>query len=283
MIKNLLIGMFGMGLCALGCWIAGKYGKGNVRNGYIQSNWSKMSYFQFEISLILEAIGVAISYIGIKDYIKSVRMVHRKRHPYDGFMGILFEIGCVAFLVSFLFIQTGYIFMALVYKHLYETSLMGADIISTVEGSFNYSAIPLFAFLAISVGATSLAYMYFVLTGGFKVSKICILFNPLLFLGIGEILKLTKQFYLVDAASGFIPLGFLLMMSVGSVHISSMPVKKAGASRNRDRDTDRGLDRDLDRNLDRNFDRNRMRNRERDRIRNPRNYGNGFDDGDSLY
>ena len=244
MIKNLLIGMFGMGLCALGCWIAGRYGKGNVRNGYIQSNWNKMPYLQFEIALILEAVGVAISYVGIKDYIKSVRMVHRKRNPYDGFMGILFEIGCVAFLVSFLFIQTGYIFMALVYKHLYESSLIGADIISTVEGSFNYIAIPLFALLAISVGATSLAYIYFVLTGGFKVSKICILFNPLVFLGIGEILKLTKQFYLVDAAAGFIPLGFLLMMCVGTVHISSMPVKKASEVRNRELERNRDRDRD---------------------------------------
>ncbi len=281
MIKNLLIGMFGMGLCALGCWIAGKYGKGNVRNGYIQSNWSKMGYLQFEISLILESIGVAISYIGIKDYIKSVRMVHRKRHPYDGFMGILFEIGCVAFLVSFLFIQTGYIFMALVYKHLYETSLMGADIISTVEGSFNYIAIPLFAFLAISVGASSLAYMYFVLTGGFKVSKICILFNPLVFLGIGEVLKLTKQFYLVDAASGFIPLGFLLMMSVGSVHISSMPVKKASAARNRNSERTTNRDRNISRDRDLSRDYNRDFNR--DRIRNSRNFRNGFDEEDSLY
>ncbi len=239
MMKNLLIGMFGMGLCTLGCWIAGKYGEGNVRNGYIQSNWVKMPYLQFEIALILCAIGICLSYVGIKDYIKSVRIIHRKRHPYDGFMGMLFEIGCVAFLVSFLFIQTGYIFMALVYKHLYDTSLMGADIISTVEGSFNYIAIPLFAFLAISVGGASLAYMYFVLTGGFKVSKAAFILNPLVFLGIGELLKLTKLFYLVDAASGFIPLGFVLMMAIGAVHISTVPVRRASDLSERGESTDR--------------------------------------------
>ena len=136
-----------------------------------------------------------------------------------------------------MFVSAGYTMMAIVYKLLYSTNLMGADIISTTEGMFYYLAIPLFAFYIIAIGGVSFPFMYYVLNERLKVSKICVLFNPLVFLGIGEVLKLTKIFYLADFASAAIPFGYLLMMAAGLVHVAQLPNIKRRRRVSRERET----------------------------------------------
>ncbi len=226
LMRDMLIGMVGAAICMVACWLSGAYGKGNVRNGYIQSNWPKMSYMRFEISLIVSAVGIAMNYVGLQAYIKLFRYLKRKRGAYNRQMGTLFEIGAVSYTISYLFIQSGYIMMALVYKLLFGTNLMGADIISTTEGMFFYIAIPLFAYLIISLGGMSVAYMHFVWNGKMRVSKARLLFNPLVFFGLGELLKLTKLYYLVDFAAAAIPFGVLVMMAGGLSSIAKQPAPK---------------------------------------------------------
>ena len=225
-IKNMLIGMIGICICIAATWVSSMTGKGNVVNGYIQSNWPKMSFFRFEISIIMSSIGITLYYIGISEYIKVLKITKRRRGYRENRMAKLFEVGAVAGLISYLFIQVCFIMMALVYKLLYTTSLMGADIISVTEGMFYYVAIPVIAFYVISIVAVSIPYMYFTYTGKLKIPKLFILFNPLIFLGIGELLKLTKKYYLVDFSSAAVLFGFLLMMAAGAIHVSKMPDDK---------------------------------------------------------
>ena len=59
-----------------------------------------------------------------------------------------------------------------------------------------------------------------------RVSKLCIGFNPLVMLGIGELLKLTKIYYLSDFASAMIPFGYLLMLSAGLIHVAKLPAAR---------------------------------------------------------
>ena len=233
-IKNMICGMIGICICMIATWLSFAYGKGNVTNGYIQSNWAKMSFLRFEASLILSSIGITLYYMGINDYIRVFKLSRRKRGARDKSMAKFFEVGAIAGVVSYLFVQLGYIMMALVYKLLYTTSLMDADIISTTEGMFYYIAIPLLAFYYISIVAISISYMYFVYIGRLKVSKICILFNPLVCLGVGELLKLTKIYYLVDFASASVLFGMLLMMAAGMVHVSKMPDERRNRRRRAD-------------------------------------------------
>ena len=222
-IKNMLVGMIGVCICIAATWVSSLYGKGNVTNGYIQSNWPKMSFFRFELSIIMSSIGITLYYVGINDYIKVLKTTKRKRGYFDNRMTKLFEIGAVASLISYLFIQGCFIMMALTYKQLYTTSLMGADLISVTEGTFYYVAIPVFAFYIISVVAVSIPYMYYTYIGRLKIPKLFIIFNPLVFLGIGELLKLTKNHYIIDFASASVLFGFLLMMAAGTIHVSKMP------------------------------------------------------------
>lgn len=224
--RNMLIGMIGAAICMGASWLSSAYGEGNVRNGYIQSNWPKMSYMRLEASLILSAVGIALYYVGLKDYIRVVKMMKHRRYPAYGRMAGLFEIGAVASLISYMFIESGYIMMAIVYKLLFGTSLMGADIISTTEGMFYYIAIPLLTYLVISIAGVSIPFMYFVYQGRLHVSRLCIIFNPLVMLGLGELLRLTKLYYLVDFAAAAVPFGYLLMMAAGMLHVSKMKVRK---------------------------------------------------------
>ena len=193
-----------------------------------------MSYFRFEISIIMSSIGITLYYVGISDFIKVLKISRRKRGYREVRMAKLFEIGAVAGLISYLFIQVCFIMMALVYKHLYTTSLMGADIISVTEGMFYYVAIPVIAFFIISVVAVSIPFIYFTSTGKLKIPKLFILFNPLVFWGIGELLKLTKKYYLVDFASAAVLFGFLFMLAAGAIHVSKMPDDKRERRRRAD-------------------------------------------------
>ena len=116
--------------------------------------------------------------------------------------------------------------IAITYKLLFNTKLMGADIISIVESLFYYFAIPVFAYLVFSLAGPSISFMYFIINDRVKVSKICILFNPLIMFGIGELLKLTKLYYLVDFAAAMIPFGYMLMLAAGMVHVAKMPAAR---------------------------------------------------------
>lgn len=221
--RNMLISMIGAAICMAATWLSSAYGEGNVRNGLIQSNWPKMSFLRFEISLILMAVGIPIYYLGLKELVKAIRLARRKRSLSDLRMAKLFDMSAHIGIIGFMFVHAGYTMMAIVYKLLYTTNLMGADIISTTEGMFYYLAIPLLAFYIIGIGGVSLGFIYYVMQERLKVSKICIFFNPLVLFGIGELLKLSKVYYLADFASASVPFGFLLMMSAGLVHVSQLP------------------------------------------------------------
>ena len=234
--RNMLISMIGAAICMASAWLSSAYGEGNVRNGLIQSNWPKMSFLRFELSLIFSAVGIPIYFLGMKELVKAIRLARRKRSLSDLKMAKLFNLSANVGAVGFMFISAGYTMMAIVYKLLYSTNLMGADIISTTEGMFYYMAIPLFAFYIIAVGGVSLSFMYFVLNERLKVSKICIRFNPLIFLGRGEVLKLTKIHYLADFAGAAIPFGYMLMMAAGLVHVAQLPNIKRRRRVNRERE-----------------------------------------------
>ncbi|MCR5215075.1 MAG: hypothetical protein K6E10_11725 [Eubacterium sp.] len=224
--RNMLVAMFGAVLCIVASYLSSAYGEGNVKNGLIQSNWIKMSYVRLEVSLILSSLGIGLMYPGIRDYIKVVKMSINKRYALEVRMTNIFEMGMAASLISYLFIQAGNIMIAIVYKELFATSLMGADIISVTEGMFYYIAIPLFTLLVMGIGFTSISYMYLIYSGRIKTSGICMFLNPLLFFALGQALKLVKIYYISDIADALTPLGYLMMFAVGMLHVAKMPVKR---------------------------------------------------------
>ncbi len=224
--RNMLYGMFGAVLCMISMWLSSAYGKDNIKNGFIQSNWPKMPMYRFEAAIILIGIGVPIFYLGAKEMIKGVALTRRKRSIGDHRMVKLFDLSMHMGAFGFLFVDGCYLAMAIVYKLLYSTNLMGADIISTVEGMFYYFAVVAIAYFVIAVGGSSIAYMYLVSQSRIRVNKLCIVFNPLVMFGIGELMKLTKIYYLVDFAAAIVPFGYLLMLAAGMSHVAKLPAAR---------------------------------------------------------
>ena len=223
MMRNMLYGMLGAAIAMISMWLSHSYGKENVKNGFIQSNWVKMPIIRFEIALVLMAIAVPVYYLGAKEMIKGVRVSRRRGHPGDMRMVKLFDMCMHISVIGALFIDGAFISMALIYKLLYGTKLMGADIITVTEGLFYYYAIPVFVYLVVGIGGTSISSIYLIIQDRMRVSKLCIFFNPLVFFLIGEGLKLTKIHYLVDFASAAVPFGFMLLLAVGMVHVAKLP------------------------------------------------------------
>ena len=221
--RNMLFGMLGAAICMAAMWLSSAYGKDNDRNGLIMSNWPKMPMIRFELSIIFIAIGVPLYYLGAKEMIKALRLSRRRRSINDLRMAKLFDMCMHLSVIGLVFTQGVFVTIAITYKLLFGTKLMGADIMYVVERQFYYFAAPVFAYLVFSLAGTSIAYMYFIINDRMKVSKICILFNPLIMFGIGELLKLTKLYYLEDFAAAMIPFGFLLMLAAGMVHVAKMP------------------------------------------------------------
>ena len=224
--RKMLFGMLGAAICMVGAWLSFAYGKDNVRNGFIMSAWPKMHMVRLEASIICTAVGIPLYYLGAKEMVKALRLSRRRGNLSDLHMARLFDMGIHLSVIGFLFIHCIYVAMAIVYKELFSTKLMGADIMSAVEGLFYYFAIPLFAYLVFSIGGTSIAYMYFIVSDRMRVSKLCFFFNPLVMMLIGQLFKLTKLYYLVDFASAMIPFGYMLMLSAGMVHVAKMPVRR---------------------------------------------------------
>ena len=208
--RNMLFGMLGAAICMAAMWLSSAYGKDNDRNGLIMSNWPKMPMIRFELSIIFIAIGVPLYYLGAKEMIKALRLSRRRRSINDLRMAKLFDMCMHLSVIGLVFTQGVFVTIAITYKLLFGTKLMGADIMYVVERQFYYFAAPVFAYLVFSLAGTSIAYMYF-------------LFNPLVLLGFGELLKLTKLYYLEDFAAAMIPFGFLLMLAAGMVHVAKMP------------------------------------------------------------
>lgn len=224
--RNMLLGMLGAAVCMAAMWLSFAYGKDNDRNGLIMSNWPKMPMIRFELSIIFVAFGVPLYYLGAKEMVKAIRLSRRRKSINDLRMARLFDMCMHLSVIGLVFIQGVLVAIAIVYKLLFGTKLMGADIIYVVESLFYYFAIPVFAYLVFSLAGTSISFMYFIINERVKVSKICLLFNPLVMFGLGELLKLTKIYYLVDFAAAMIPFGFLLMLAAGMVHVAKMPVAR---------------------------------------------------------
>lgn len=225
-IRNMFIGMIGIAIWIAACWLMGAYGEGNVKNGLIQSNWAKMPALRFEISIALASVGIPLYYYGARDFIKAVRLSRRKKVISDHRMASLFDFGISVGCVSFLYFHAIQCLIPVVYKMLYTTNLMSADIMNSVESVYYYTAIPMWVLYISAHAAVTISFIYLVIQERLNVSKICILFNPLVFWGISEGLKFTKIFYLVDFAAAAVPFGYLILMACGVNHVAHIKERR---------------------------------------------------------
>jgi len=231
-IRDMYVGMVGAGLWMVAQWMRGAYGEGNVRNGIIESAWASMSALRFEISIAVAAVAMLMLYIGLRSMTKALKVTVR-RAGYEAKRAVrIFDTGASLGCVTFLFSHGSMCVIPMLYKFLFNTSLMSADIINVVESIYYYVALPMWISLILANVLVSLSFVYLVLMGDVRVPKLMIIMNPLVFMGLGELLKLTGVYYLVDFAAASVALGYLVMLGCGVSHTNRMPsVKKKRTNR----------------------------------------------------
>ena len=225
-VKNLILGMFGTALLMAAEWLIGAYGEGNNRNGLIESNWAVMPMVRFRAGLILAAVAAPFFFAGIKDSVRTVNVARRKRYTSDFYVARLYEISAYSAALSMLFIMGVRIILPVLYKSLFSTRLMGAEIISTIENVFYYVSIPFYVYYWLSLIGVSLGFMYFVFIGRMLVPRLLFAVNPLVFVLIKELLGIMDNSVIDNftaAAEGF---GFMLMFSIMISFVTKIPARR---------------------------------------------------------
>jgi len=212
-LRDLLIGMFGAALLMGAEWLLYSLGPGNEKNGLIQSGWAKMPMWRFEVSMLLCAGGMPLFAIGLHAAVRVVNSARRKGDVASVRMAELFHLSANAAIIGFLFWHTVNIILPVIYKSLFETSLMGAEIFTAVENIFYVLAIPFYVYRIVAYAGTSVAVIYFAVVGRLRVSKTVILLNPGVMILAGWGMQYLHNSRLSDFASAFGSFGFLLLLA----------------------------------------------------------------------
>lgn len=180
-----IMGLIGRLLCSIGDILFDLKGKDNEKLGTsknIDSNWSKMAEWRFELSIIWAMFGIVL--IGFGFYAVA-DMIREKSFLLSNLILITGFIGCIGvfFIHSMLCIQ------AVIYKRITNNGKSNFEIAdNTLEGY--YKAIPpTFLLLYSILMITDICIIVAVLMGYLGVPKWMALLNSIVFLIIGVLFR----------------------------------------------------------------------------------------------
>lgn len=252
-VKNLITGMLGVGLYMAASWLLFAYGEGNSHNGLIESNWAKMPIIRFRLAILITALAAPLFLIGVQGAVRAINTARRKRYPVDFYMAKLFVMGAYASAISMLFNMAVSVMLPVLYRELFNTRLMGAEIISTVESVFYYVSIPFYVYYWVGIVGVSVGFMYFVMIGRLLIPRMMMIFTPLFFVVLEIALRTFENSLVDDIFAASDGIGYLFMFGLLISFVAKIP------RRSRRRVSDRGEERSRNR-----YERN-MRNRQRER------------------
>ena len=168
-------------------------------------------------------------------------------------MAKLFVMGAYASAISMLFNIAVSVMLPVLYRELFNTRLMGAEIISTVESVFYYVSIPFYVYYWVGRVGVSVGFMYFVMIGRLLIPRMMMIFTPLFFVVLEIALRTFENSLVDDIFAASDGIGYLFMFGLLISFVAKIP------RRSRRRVSDRGEERSRDR-----YERN-MRNRQRER------------------
>lgn len=241
--KNLITGMLGVGLYMAASWLLFAYGEGNSHNGLIESNWAKMPIIRFRLAILITALAAPLFLVGVKGAVRAVTVARRKKYPTDYYMAKLFEIGAYGAAISMLFNMAVSVILPVLYRELFNTRLMGAEIISTVESVFYYVSIPFYVYYWVGIVGVSLGFMYFVMIGRLLIPRLMMLFTPLFFVILELALRNLENSLVDDIFAASDGIGYLFMFGLLISFVAKIP------RRSKRRLSDRGEERNHSRNM----------------------------------
>ena len=167
--KALFAGMISMTLFMIGDWLLDVKGRGNQEVGiFVNSNWTTMSMWRFEISILLATVAMPLYWITLKKLRNIVSDVCEKKSEGKA-MAIkhLFDISSAAGLISVLFIHIMCCLMPIIFKVAYDagnTFDQAADITNKIG---TYILIPFMIYYLIMDIGMSVVMIYLIVTKRF--------------------------------------------------------------------------------------------------------------------
>lgn len=219
--RALIAGMISMALFMIGDWLLDVKGSGNQEVGiFVNSNWTTMSMWRFEISILLATVAMPLYWIALKKLRSIVSDVCEKKSEGKA-MAVkhLFDISSAAGLVSVLFIHIMCCLMPIIFKVSYEagnTFDQAADITNKIG---TYILIPFMIYYLIMDIGMSVVMIYLIVTKRFALPKWMVCFNPVGGLLLCEILARIPVTFFNDLSVAFESMGHLLMFVAAYVFL----------------------------------------------------------------
>ena len=195
MAENIIFGMLGIAggiLCAVGDMLFDLKGKGNEKlgtSGNIDSNWIKMPYWRFGVSILVAFFGDALIGFGFYSLVSQMNDVS------SGMAAVTAVCSYVSVIAGF-FIHTVLCIQPIIYKKIMETdNFKLAD--DTLEAYYK-AVIPPFLIGYLFMLVAAICVVVAILKGFLDVPKWFVLLNPFVFLLIGVGLRKIKPEWFYD-------------------------------------------------------------------------------------
>ncbi|MDE5769510.1 MAG: hypothetical protein K2H29_05115 [Oscillospiraceae bacterium] len=208
-----IMGLMGGILCAVGDLLFDLKGKDNQKlgtSGNIDSNWLKMSYWRFGVSILFAFVGDILAGFG---YLSLVRQISQTDQTLATVTAVLCYIG----IIGGFFVHTVLCIQPVIYKKIMETNQFRlAD--DTLEQYYKMLIAPFFIGYG-SMLAGAVCVIIAILTDALNVPKWFVLLNPIVFLIIGVSFRKIRPDKFYDLPGIIMPslgLGMLGMIAAVS-------------------------------------------------------------------
>ena len=211
--QAMLAGIAAMALFMAGDWLLDVKGIGNEEIGvFVNSNWTTMSMWRFEASILLAAVAMPLYWIALRELRHMVADACRENpQGHAAAMNGLFRISSAAGLISVLFIHIMCCLMPVIFKTAYglgNTFEQAADLTNEVG---MYILIPFMIYYLVTDIGMSVVMIYLILTGRFALPKWMACFHPVGGLLLCEVLLRIPLVWCNDLSVAFESMGHLLM------------------------------------------------------------------------
>lgn len=210
--RYLLIGCAAIFLCMIADWLLDVKGAGNITTGVVESNWTQMSMWRFEASIIIIAVIMPFYWLGIREADKIIRESCVQSCKADTRMSRLFSISTSAGLISFLFIHIMCCLMPIIYKCLIDLVPDTVTLTNTVNHISLYILVPFYAYFVAADLGISISFAYFVWKGRLNLPRAAALCTPVFTTFIALLFYITPFVILRDICVAFESMGYALIL-----------------------------------------------------------------------
>ena len=222
LMQSMITGMSGGALLMISDWFMESLSSDNVSNGIVQSSWTKAATWRYEAGMLICCVAVFLLFFGMRDMIRLMKMTASRKDPWSLRAVQAFELGGISLVVGELFLHAKGCILPIMYKKLYATSLMGADMLTIVEDVFFYMAIPFYVLMIMKIVCTSIPYMYQIWQRRLKLPIYFIALNPLVLWLLGWLLRLFNVTLISNFTRGFASFGVVLLFYGFLQHVMQM-------------------------------------------------------------